>query len=112
MKRLSTKIKEESTAYLGLSFLDENGVAMTPKTATWTLSQTDGTIINSREDVSITTPGSTETVVLTGSDLVIVNDLDEEVRVFTVEGTYDDAPLTDLPFKDQVEFVIINMVVV
>ena len=68
------------------------GAALTPDTVTWTLGRTDGSIINSRQDVSIVTPGETNTVTLTGDDLAILTDTDID-RIITAKIVYSPGSL-------------------
>lgn len=79
------------------------GVALTPDSVTWTLSRkSDGTIINSREDVAIVTPGETNTITLTALDLAMATNADTE-RVITAEIVYSPG---SLPQNEEAEFVI------
>ena len=80
--------REKSTYTVTVSFFDENGTALAPTTAVWTLSKLDGTIVNSRENVSIASPGTEEVIVLTGSDLAIIDGDELEARALTVLATY------------------------
>jgi len=83
---LTVSATEGSTYVITASFTDEDGSAVVPDTVTWTLTDTLGTVINSRQDVS-ETPASSIEIVLTGDDLA-VDGYNSPVRVFTVEGTY------------------------
>ncbi len=72
---LSTNASEEGTYAIDeIQFLDsqDTPVAITPETSTvtWCLTDKNGNIINSREDVPITS-ASSMTIVLSGSDLTI-----------------------------------------
>ncbi len=69
------------------------GVATTPASVNWTLSRTsDGSIVNSRQNVSIATPGETNTVTLSGDDLAIATDADID-RTLTAEIVYNPGSL-------------------
>ena len=59
---------DKSTFVITVRFFDEDEVAMTPVTATWTLTKLNGTVINSRSAVSIT-PATSANIVLSGADL-------------------------------------------
>ncbi len=67
---LEKAAKEGGTYGVNLSFFNETGAATSPVTASWSLIDLSGNTINSRTDVSISSPGETETVVLYGDDLV------------------------------------------
>lgn len=109
---LTTKAIEKSTYVVTVAFKDENDAAIAPATAAWTLSDEDGRTINSRVDVSISSPTSSESIVLSGDDLAILTKRDGGERVLTVEGTYDSTLATGLPFKDYATFTIQPLVAV
>lgn len=85
---LPVNASEKGEYNILLEFKDDNDVARTPTSASWTLSKYDGTIVNSREDVTINSPASEETVKLSGNDLAILDDLELEYRIFTVQWAY------------------------
>jgi hypothetical protein len=82
MTHLETRASEESTYVITIT------TDFTPTTMLWKLTDEDGTVINSRTDVSIAAPGTTNTVTLTGDDLAISN-VRKIRRYFTVWGTYN-----------------------
>lgn len=102
---LGPKAFEESTFKITVSFLDSDGVAVTPTSATWTLTKKDGTVVNSRSAVSIGAPTSVEVITLQGDDLAILDGKDLEYRVFLVEAVY---PGTE-PVKGQAWFALENL---
>ena len=78
---LDTNASEEGTyAIDDIRFLDsqDTPVAVTPEagSVTWCLTDKNGTIINSREDVAITS-ASSMTIVLSGDDLAISGNADK-----------------------------------
>ena len=80
---LDTNASEEGTyAIDDIQFLDSQDppVAITPEASsvTWCLTDKNGTIINSREDVAITS-ASSMTIVLSGDDLAISGNADKYV---------------------------------
>ena len=100
---------EGSTYVVTAAFTDEDGDAVTPNTVTWTLTTTNGTVINSREDVSIT-PDTSVDIVLSGDDLAVGSN--GRYRILTVEAVYDSSYGTDLPLKARCAFEIENLAVV
>lgn len=109
---LDEKAVEESTFSITAAFTDSAGNAVVPNSLTWSLSDRDGTIINSREDVAIATPAESNTVVLFGDDLALA-DTDNPVRVFLIQGDYDDPVLgAGLPIKDEAIFEISNLTII
>jgi hypothetical protein len=103
---------EKGTKGIQVAFTDENDNAVTPKSATWTLTNRPArgiatTIVNGREDVAIGTLAGTVTIVLSGNDLSFLSAEDEEIlveRVFTVEYVYDSDLGLNLPGKAQYIF--------
>jgi hypothetical protein len=107
---LSVKATEKSTYIVTATFTDEDDNAVAPNTLTWTLADIDGTVINSREDVSVASPASSESIVLSGDDLQIVDSTNKtEDRIFTINATYDSSNGTNLPLKESVIFTISNL---
>ena len=103
---LSTHAKERSTFVITANFTSTTG-AVSPSSAYWSLTDRAGTVINSRADVTIASPTSSENIVLSSSDLKITaNEDDEGVRILTVEGEYDSSLGSNLPLKEQIEFIV------
>ena len=107
---LTTHAVERSTFVVTASFTDENGEPVTPTTLQWTLTDLEGNVINNRSQVSIT-PSSTVDIVLSGDDLALQGD-SPEMRVLTIEGTYNSTLGTGLPLKESVKFIVDNLVAV
>lgn len=112
---MSTKLKvaiEKSTYIITVSFFDEAEAAEDVKTMKWTLTDKVGTVINDREDVVVSDPGSVETIVLSGDDLAILEDEPEATkgkRLFTVEATYDSTLGSDLPLNGEATFTVVDL---
>jgi len=109
---LTTHAQEKSTFVITAAFTDEADDALTPKTLTWTLTDSDGTVINSKQDEVISSPSSSEDIVLSEDDLQILSATDDGVRKLTIEGTYDSSYGNDLPLRDSVTFIVDNLVAV
>lgn len=75
----------------------------------WHLTDTEGKIINSREDVEILTPAITVNIILSGADLEILDGRDT-YRILTIEGTYNSVLGDNLPFKDSARFLLTNLI--
>lgn len=103
-------IKAGSSAALSFAITDLSDTLVTPNTFLWTLSELDGTDINSRSDVS-ETPAATNYVLLEGADLVnpgvLGNLLDKLIRI---KGTYDTLvggdPETNVPYVEEYTFKV------
>lgn len=105
------KAPEQSTVKVVVEFSDpEDGSAITPATATWTLMDINGNVINSRSGVSLT-PASSITLYLSGADLQIVDDTKStELRLLAVEGTYNNG-VAVVPIRQEFQFEVENLLV-
>ena len=108
LPRLSVIAMEKSTYRSTMTLTDPDGAALDPDSADWTLTKLDGTVVNSRDSVSISSPGSTIQVTLSGNDLAILDAGEREDRIFTIEGLYE----TSKPFKSACIFEIQQLVAV
>lgn len=106
--RLSDNACEESTYGITVSFTDEDDVAMTPDTLTWSLYTTAGVTVNAKSG-EVLTPAESVTIVLSGDDLAILAN-DNRFRRVTVEGTYTSDLGSGLPLKAECEFMIGDLV--
>jgi len=105
--RLSTKPGERGTIVISVSFLDENNIAVIPKTLSKKLTDSFGNIIV--DTIAINSGlASTMNFVWTGDQLAITgSDLE---RHFLLKGTYDSSNGPDLNFSLCIEFEIENFV--
>ncbi len=115
----TTPLPESGVAFIQVDFTDEAGAAVVPNVGTieWTLStkpilrSTAPTIVNSREQVAITS-ASTIYIPLEGADLAILVGEEGEAfveRVLTVEYQYNSARGSNLDDKVQYIFTIENL---
>lgn len=112
--RLTTPVTEKGTAVFTVAFTDQAGAAVIPNSGlTWTLSDTLGSVVNSRSAVALTA-AATVYIVLSGSDLALSASFASNERVLTVEGTYNTtiggAAQTNLPLKLECHFMIEDLV--
>lgn len=105
---LTTRATDESTFVITAAFADEDGVAVVPNSASWTLTNDRGGVINGRTAISAT-PASSIEIVLSGDDLSYT---DGAYRILTIQATYDSTLGSNLPLNDQVIFAIDNLVIV
>jgi hypothetical protein len=105
---LTNRATEESTYVIVATFKNEDGDLVTPKTVTWTLTDSDGDVINNRQDVSIT-PGTSVNIVLTGADLQATGTVKLQKRVVTVKAVYDSILGNDLALVEAGEFDLENL---
>lgn len=102
---LSTPVKEEGVAVFTVSWLDEDSAAVTPDSATWTLVDQSGNVINSRSAVTINSLSTSNAIVLEDDDLAIIQPQDSQ-RELSVTFTYTSATYGELTQKDGVRFNI------
>ena len=104
---------EGSTFAITVSFKDEEGNAVTPDAITWSLYNTAGAVVNSRQAVAVAVLSSTITIVLSGNDLALASEsVESETRRLIVSATYDSALGWSLPMTDSFEFKVLNTNVV
>lgn len=110
MTILSTLAPEEGTYIIEVGFTDEEGDSVVPDNGlTWTLTDVDGNVINSRSNVAIAS-AATINIVLSGNDLAISNN--GRKRVVTIQGAYDSDLGSNLPLKAEVRFTIADLLMV
>ena len=102
---------EKGTLKVTAVFTDEDENSVAPKTLTWTLTDSSGTVINEREDVAVSSPSATQVIMLTGDDLQIPTG-GNTARHFYLEGTYDSDNGFDLNIRALAIFTIEDFVVV
>ena len=110
---LSTHAMEKSSYIITATFTDEDGDAVIPATIKWTLSTAKGVIVNGRENVAVAVPAAEVEVLLSGEDLKILSgEVNQAVRLFTVNATYDSALGIGLPLKGAIRFIVEDLRVV
>jgi len=103
---LTEHAEELSTYTVVAAFKDAAGSAVTPKSVVWTLTDMEGIVINSREDVSVT-PATSVTIVLSGGDLAFKsNEIGTVKRIVTVEAVYDSDEGSDLPLNEEIILLV------
>lgn len=109
---ITTNAIEKSTYVISVSFTDEDDQAVIPDTIVWSLTNDSGDVINSRDQVSVTTTAATVEITLSGNDLAMQT---AEVgfptvrRRIIIEATYDSSLGNDLPLKSEAIFLIENL---
>ncbi len=103
----SIRPKEESSLVAVIKFTDAAKTPIAPISATWTLTDLSKNVINSRQDVTISSLGTSATIVLSGDDLVCQPiDKDDAIRALGVEWIYNSTEGNNLPGKAQIGFTI------
>jgi hypothetical protein len=102
---------EKGTFPITVNFADKLGATITPNAGLkWGLTDSRGTVINSRSNVSLT-PASSVNIVLHGADLDI-NDASYygADRYVTITGTYDSSYGAGLELVVQIKFSIAKVI--
>ena len=94
--------KGSGTYIITATFYDEDDSLVVPNAVTWTLTDGNQKVVNSRSAVAAT-PASSITIVLSGDDLKLS---DGEERKIRVDATYDSSNGTDLPLIETEQFHI------
>jgi predicted NAD/FAD-dependent oxidoreductase len=110
----STHFIEESSGCVTIRFRDRDDQPVTPNGANWTLTDEDGAVINSRENILISSPATQEEILLQGNDLAISSGFSgtAEKRIFTVQASYDSDLGNGLPLNDQLVFYVDALIAV
>lgn len=106
---LTAKAVESSTYVITAAFFDEDDSAVTPTSATWTLTDDLGNVVNDREDVAISPLSASVDIVLTGDDLLLPASAGLIGRVLTVSALYNSALGTGLSLAAKIRFVVENL---
>ena len=108
---LTTGASEESTYVIRSRFYDEDDVPVIPETVTWTLTDANGAVINSRENILVTAAQDVS-VVLSGDDLAMQTGETGHTtvwRYFAIKATYNSVYGVGLPIKEQCKFHLTNL---
>lgn len=82
---LTPNADDQSTYYVACAFKDETGAAVTPTSATYSVYDLKGNLINNRNDVSMSPAASTENIILQPADL---KHSEGDTRLILVKYTY------------------------
>ena len=103
---LTAEAVEQSTYIVPVTFRDEQGQAIAPTTATWTLTNEYGVVVNGRTAVPLSPLAATVNVVLTGADLRMMGELDNRKRLLLIEATYNSSLGAGLHLREEIEFTV------
>lgn len=111
-EKLTARADEKSTYVITLSVTDAEGTPVTPNAASWSLTTTAGSVINSRSAVALT-PAASMTIVLSGLDLAMqTGELGVVERLVTLQATYSSTEGSNLPYNAEYSFLLYPLVVV
>jgi len=99
---------EGTTIFPTVDFDDEDGNPVIPTSIIWTLSDSIGNIMNSRENIVVAVPAASIEIKLTGDDLLITS-IDKK-RLLLVKAIYTSSRGSDLTLNRELEFEIIPIV--
>lgn len=92
---LTPSAPEEGVYVITIAWEDEDGAAVTPDSATWTLTDNRGNVINSRSAVTISSLSTSNDIILEGDDLALTGTgVQREIR-FSYTYTSDLGELSD-----------------
>ena len=100
---LTTKAKDRSTYIVTIDFLDETDTPVVPKSATWTLSNETGDIVNDREGETFDPLAASVDLALSGLDTAYALG---RARYLKVHAVYDSVVENDLPIIEEAIFEI------
>ena len=95
-----------------VDFTDESGAAVTPISATWSLTDGNGAIVNTRKDIAVTGLNSTVYIAMSGADLAYnpTGTRTDNERILVVKATYlSSLTGTQLPLNKAVKFAISDL---
>lgn len=98
---------EQSTYVVTVSFTDELNEAVVPNNVSYTLLDSGNNVMNSLEQVSVS-PASEVDIVLSGDDLSLAEGVGN-IRYLLIEAAYNSTFGSDLPFKKQLQFEILDL---
>lgn len=107
---MSISANEQSSVFVTAVFTDEDGASVVPNSVTWTLTDVGGTVVNSREDVSVSAAASVK-ILLEGDDLPWfgVKRTDTYTLKVLFEALYDSGVETDIPLKEEETILVSNL---
>lgn len=104
---------EGSSYVIAVVLRDENDFLAKPITLNWTLLDINDNVINSRDKVAIISPANENKIVLSGDDLVIIDESADcnyrEEKKLVLRGTYDANDLGVLPVIAERRFWVHNI---
>jgi hypothetical protein len=104
---LTVEAVEGSTYVVTAAFTDEDGDLVVPNSVSWTLTESDGDVVNGRQDVS-ETPASSVDILLQGDDL-LAKPAGGGYLLMTVTADYDSALGSGLPLIGQARIVVVEL---
>lgn len=103
--KLDEHAPEQGTYHIVCAFTDEDSAGNAPTALIWTLTDRDGNTVNGRSDVVVSSPTTSNTITLAGTDLALLSGQTNE-RLFLIEWTYDSTYGSGLSTKEQATFII------
>jgi hypothetical protein len=102
---------EKSSYVIEVEWFDDDGDAVAPTSATWTLTDGLGNVINSRSTVSILSLSTLNYIVLSGNDLAMQSgESGRTQRICLIEALYNSDKGNDLALKDVGIFYVVDLV--
>jgi len=111
--KMDTNAREGNTYAINIRFYDENSLAFAPNSLYWTLHDGNNTVINSRENIGITSLQTSIDLVLTSADTLFQSDrehINTEKRFVTITGNYNSDLGNNLTLTEQIRFDIDRLI--
>jgi len=107
MTELDVHATEGSSFPITVELADSQGTEIVPNDdVMWSLVDEDGVTVNNRHNVSIPSPASTITILLSDDDLAIPSRDESVPRWLVLKCTYDSTLGDEIPLRAQVKFWI------
>ena len=103
---------EKSSLFITCTFKDEDEDLVIPDSIKWSLTDRYGNYIHDRNQVVVTQPALSITVILSNLDLAMQTSeirMLKVKRLFTIEAIYDSSLQDNLPLNKSVVFFIQNL---
>ncbi len=103
-------VPERSAKTIAVAFYDESGSPITPTSATWTLTDGLGQLVNSRENVTIDSLSSSVNITPSGDDHIARTTRDENMRCLVIKSIYTSSR-TGLPTANNqgVKYLVVDL---
>ena len=104
---ITTEVMDGKAKIFTVTCADEDGNDVAPDTMTWSLFNSDDDVVDSRESVTVTSPATSNTILVSGTANSLLTDPDR-YRLFVVEWTYTSDAGSGIPAGDMADYYIVD----
>ena len=104
---ITTEVMDGTGKVLTVTCADDTGTPVAPDTMTWSLYNSANEIVDSRESVSVASPATSNTILISGTANSLLVDPDR-YRLFIVEWTYTSDAGSGIPAGDMADYYIVD----